>query len=54
MLDAITDILADALILVPLFILLVVVIGLIYWAVDFFFPEPQRDLNEVVKTHPGS
>jgi hypothetical protein len=36
MLDAITDILTDALVLAPLLIVFVVVIGLISWAVNFY------------------
>jgi hypothetical protein len=58
MLDAITNILADGLVLLPLLIVCVVVIGLIYWAVNFFFPEPQRGVSlipsEAVKTRAGS
>ena len=39
MLNAITDILTNALVLLPLLIVVVVVIGLISWALNFFFPD---------------
>ena len=58
MLDAITDTLADALVLLPVLIVFVVVIGLISWAVNFFFPRQQSGLSlvssEGVKTRAGS
>jgi uncharacterized protein HemY len=45
MLDAITDILTDALVLLPLLVVVVVVIGLISWAVNLFCSRPGRGLS---------
>jgi hypothetical protein len=58
MLDAIADILTDALVLLPLLVVVVVVIGLISWPVNLFCPRPRRGLSlfssEGEKTHAGS